>query len=135
MKNADSEGYRSRPYHHPHKPHRPIHREEAEREKKVAPQPIGEKCNPLCPLFACTRSALFVINKPIKGRVLRVAQCRLTGGDCISGECQYASCKLNSLLPDGKCAKALEKKFSRPPDEEIFREMMRVEEYDISDFK
>jgi hypothetical protein len=39
------------------------------------------------------------------------------------------------LLPDGRCAKALEKKFSRPPDEEFFREMLRVEEYDTSDFR
>jgi hypothetical protein len=135
MKNTTSDSFRSRPYPHAHKQYKPIHHEEAEREKRIAPQPIGEKCNPLCPLFMCTRNALFVANKPIKGRVIKVAQCRLIGGDCIGGECQYASCRLNSLLPNNKCAKALEKKFSRPPDEEIFREMMRVEEYDISDLK
>lgn len=116
----------------PYKPHPPT---ESDREKKILPQPIGDKCNPLCPLFTCTRNALFVVNKPIKGRLMRVAQCRLTGGDCINGECQYSSCRVNSLLPDGKCAKALEKKITRPSDEEIFREMMRVEEYDVSDFR
>ncbi|MCC6043317.1 MAG: hypothetical protein LM553_00350 [Desulfurococcaceae archaeon] len=106
-----------------------------DRERRVLPQPIGDKCNPLCPLFVCTRNALFTANKPIKGRIVKAAQCRLTGGDCIGGECQYASCKINALLPDGRCAKALEKKFSRPPDEEFFREMLRVEEYDTSDFR
>ncbi|MEM4718370.1 MAG: hypothetical protein QXE81_06430 [Desulfurococcaceae archaeon] len=117
------------------KPQKPHHFPETEKEKRVSPQPLGDKCNPLCPLFICTRNALFVINKPVKGRMIKVAQCRLTGGDCINGECQYSSCRVNSLLPDGKCAKALEKKFVRPSDEEIFREMMRVEEYDLSDFK
>lgn len=138
MKPNTSTGPRNPNTHKPHthaKPHRPYYSPETEREKRVAPQPLGDKCNPLCPLFICTRNALFVINKPIKGRMIKVAQCRLTGGDCINGECQYSSCRINSLLPDSKCAKALEKKFVRPSDEEIFREMMRVEEYDLSDFK
>lgn len=104
-------------------------------EQKVAPQPIGEKCNPLCPLFMCGRNALFVVNKPFKGRVVKAAQCRLTGGECIGGECQYSSCKVNSLLPDNRCAKALEKKVGRVSDEELFKQMMQFEEYDVSDFK
>jgi hypothetical protein len=107
----------------------------SDRDRRVQPQPIGDKCNPLCPLFVCARNALFIANKPVKGRVMRVAQCRLIGGDCIDGECQYSSCKINSLLPNGRCAKALEKKIVRPSDEEIFREMLKVEEYDLSDFR
>lgn len=104
-------------------------------EKKITPQPIGDRCNPLCPLFICTKNAQFIANKPFKGRIIRVAQCRLIGGDCIGGECQYSSCRLNSLLPDGRCAKALEKRISRPSDEEIFKLMMQFEEYDISDLR
>ncbi|MEM1641205.1 MAG: hypothetical protein QXI85_00235 [Desulfurococcaceae archaeon] len=103
------------------------------REKHAMPQPLGERCHSLCPLFVCTRNAMFVVNKPIKGRIIRVAQCRLTGGDCISGECQYASCRINSLLPDGRCTKALEKKVSRISDEDLFKQMRSFEEYDVSD--
>jgi len=103
-------------------------------EIKVQPQPLMDKCNPLCPLFLCGRDALFIANKPIKGRILRVPQCRLTGSDCIGGECQYATCRINSLLPDGKCAKALERKAVRLTDEELFRKIKEFEEYDISDF-
>jgi hypothetical protein len=78
---------------------------------------------------------MFVVNRPFKGRMIRVAQCRLTGGDCINGDCQYASCKLNALLPDGRCAKALEKKRSVISDEELFRQMRKFEEYDISEIR
>jgi hypothetical protein len=134
MKKEFSGSYRTRPTP-PSRGPRPPPPEGIDRERRVLPQPIGDKCNPLCPLFVCTRNALFIANKPIKGRIVKTAQCRLTGGDCIGGECQYASCKINALLPDGRCAKALEKKFSRPPDEEFFREMLRVEEYDTSDFR
>lgn len=104
------------------------------REKPAAPQPLGERCNAFCPLFVCTRNAMFVVNRPVKGRIVRVAQCRLTGGDCINGECQYASCRVNSLLPDGRCTKALEKKISKISDEDLFKQMRSFEEYDISDF-
>lgn len=135
MKNRPSNMPRDNPQAHiPREHHRPRYPQEVS-EKKVVPQPIGDKCNPLCPLFICTKNAQFVANKPFKGRILRVAQCRLTGGDCIGGECQYSSCRVNSLLPDGRCAKALEKRFSRPSDDEIFKQMMQFEEYDISDFR
>ncbi|MEM3926355.1 MAG: hypothetical protein QXU13_02075 [Desulfurococcaceae archaeon] len=104
------------------------------KEHRLMPQPLGDICNPLCPLFSCGRNALFVLNKHVRGRMIRVAQCRLTGGDCIAGNCQYAVCKLNSLLPDGKCAKALEKRVKPTSDEELFRQMKNFEEYDIYDF-
>ncbi len=139
MKNEHSGSYR---HHHTGLTHhqrgtRPPHHGEhgLDKEKKVMPQPIGDKCNPLCPLFVCTRNAMFIASKPVKGRIIKTAQCRLTGGDCIGGECQYASCKVNSLLPDGRCAKALEKKHTRPSDEEFFKEMLKVEEYDVSEFR
>ncbi|ADV64553.1 hypothetical protein [Desulfurococcus mucosus] len=102
-------------------------------EKRLEPQPIGERCNPLCPFFTCSRNALMVTSKPVRGKMIRVAQCRLTGGDCISGECQYASCKLNALLPDGRCAKALEKKAKHTSDEEMFKQIKQMEDYDLYD--
>jgi len=39
------------------------------------------------------------------------------------------------MLPDGKCAKALEKRIKQVSDEELFREMNEIEDYDISDFR
>lgn len=104
-------------------------------DKRVAPQPLGDQCNPLCPLFLCGRNAFFVTNKLFKGRVTRVAQCRLTGSDCIGGECQYSSCKVNSLLPNNKCSKALEKRIGKTSDEDMFKQMMQFEEYDVADFR
>ncbi|MEM4481896.1 MAG: hypothetical protein QXK88_05665 [Desulfurococcaceae archaeon] len=104
-------------------------------DRRVTPQPIGDRCNPLCLLFICSRNAFFLANRPFKGRIVKVAQCRLTGSDCIGGECQYSSCKVNSLLPNNKCSKALEKKISRTSDDDIFKEMMKFEEYDVTDFK
>lgn len=140
MKNKSFEPRKSDPTrffdrkHHEKAPPRPdVRRPSPESGERVNPQPIGDKCSVYCPLFTCTRNAVFMVNKPVKGRMIRVAQCRLTGGDCISGECQYASCKLNALLPDGKCSKALEKRVARVSDEDIFRRMRNFEEYDISD--
>lgn len=116
----DASEQRQREYHHG--------------EKRLAPQPLGDKCNPLCPFFQCSRGALLVLSKPIRGKPMKVAQCRLTGGNCINGECQYAGCRLNALLPDGRCAKALEKKVRQQSEEEIFREMMKFEDYDVHQF-
>lgn len=36
--------------------------------------------------------------------------CTWIGDECIGASCQYASCKLNYLLPDGSCAWAKQKK-------------------------
>jgi hypothetical protein len=114
---------------HPH-PRTPQHHASSVDEVRVQPQPLMDKCNPLCPLFRCGKDALFIVNKPIKGRILRVAQCRLTGGDCINGECQYAGCRINSLLPDGRCVKALEKRISRLSDEELIKQIQSIEDID-----
>ncbi len=103
-------------------------------QKKAYPMPIGDKCNPLCPFFVCTRRALVVVTKSYRGKIKRVAFCRLTGSECIGAECKFASCRLNALLPDGRCAKALEKRMRRVSDEELFREMREMEDYDVEDF-
>lgn len=102
--------------------------------RKAYPMPIGERCNPLCPFFVCTRRALVVVTKSYRGKIRKVAFCRLTGSECIGAECKFASCRINSLLPDGKCAKALEKKTRSTTDEELFREMREIEDYDVEDF-
>jgi len=114
---------------HPHR-----HFQQRPFQKKMFPMPIGEKCNPLCPFFICTRRALVVGNKSYRGKIRKVAFCRLIGGECIGAECKFASCKLNALLPDGRCAKALEKKTKKTTDEDLFKEMREIEDYDVEDF-
>ncbi len=102
--------------------------------RRASPMPIGDKCTPLCPLFRCTRGALVIVNKSYRGRVIEEAYCRLSGGKCVGAECKFASCKINALLPDGRCAKALEKKTRAISDEELFKEMQQYEDYDAEDF-
>lgn len=102
--------------------------------RKFSPIPIGDNCNPLCPLFKCIRGALFLANKTYRGKLLKEAMCRLSGDKCVGYECQYSSCKINALLPDGKCAKALERKYRSVSEEELFREMREFEDYDIRGF-
>lgn len=102
--------------------------------KKLSPMPIGEKCTSLCPLFRCTRGALVIINRSYRGRLIKEPHCRLTGEKCVGFECKYASCRINALLPDGRCSKALEKKMKSMSDEELFKEMQEIEDYDAEDF-
>ena len=129
------EGYH-RGYHKPREEYQkqPFKKDYEHRERVLQPQPLGDRCNPLCPFFICNKAALFTLNKPFRGKYMRVAYCRLTGGECIGSECQYSGCKINALLPDGRCAKALEKKTRHVSDEELFRELQSIEDYDVSDF-
>ncbi|ADI32431.1 hypothetical protein [Staphylothermus hellenicus] len=103
-------------------------------QRKAYPMPKGDKCNPLCPFFVCTRNALVIVTKSYRGKIRKVAFCRLTGSECIGAECKFASCRINALLPDGRCAKALEKKTRKTTDKELFREMEEIEDYDVEDF-
>lgn len=96
--------------------------------------PIGDKCNPLCPFFVCTRKALVIVTKSYRGKIRKVAFCRLTGSECIGAECKFSGCRINAQLPDGRCAKALEKRSRSTTDEELFREMKEIEDYDVEDF-
>ncbi|MEM1619967.1 MAG: hypothetical protein QXU97_01505 [Fervidicoccaceae archaeon] len=41
--------------------------------------------------------------------------CRWVGDDCIGYSCQYATCKLNYMLPDGTCGWTKQRK---APEEE-----------------
>ena len=75
-----------------------------------------------------------MVNKSYRGKIIKEAYCRLSGDKCVGYECKFASCRLNALLPDGKCAKALEKKMRVVSDEELFKEMREFEDYDVEDF-
>ncbi len=91
--------------------------------KKPQPQPLPNgKCNPLCPYFRCMNKALVITRRTVRGRVQRVALCRMVGGPCIGPDCQYAACALHALLPDGTCAYAKEK--GAPSAEQVEREIM-----------
>ncbi len=70
--------------------------------REATPQPINGKCNPLCPFFWCGKRAYQVRRDPKTGR--KYVYCTWIGDECIGASCQYASCKLNYLLPDGSCA-------------------------------
>lgn len=102
-----------------------------EREEKPRPTPFPNgKCNPLCPYFKCLNNALTILRKPSHGRMHRVAYCRWIGDECIGGSCQYASCALKALLPDGSCLYAKERMSQKEEEsiESMERELMREEE-------
>ncbi len=90
------------------------------KELQQKPMPIGDKCNPLCPYFRCSKRALVYVNKVVKGHVQKVAMCRWIGDECLGPKCQYAYCELGALLPDGRCAYAV--KFKKSGDE-FFQEL------------
>ncbi len=97
-------------------------------EAKPAPAPDGS-CNALCSYFKCLNNALVVVRRPSHGRMQRTAYCRWIGDECIAGSCQYASCNLKALLPDGGCLYVKEKRVERPEKtlEEIEAELKREE--------
>jgi len=97
--------------------------------------PINGKCNPLCPFFYCSQRSLFVTYRREKHVNKKVVLCRLTGSECIGAECKYASCRINSLFPDGRCAKALTPSRRPASDEELFREMEAIEDFDVESFR
>ncbi len=132
MSKRERDNFSRNPYR-PRQDKRPYRRQQYQ-QKRANPMPIGEMCNPLCPLFKCTRGALFIVNKSYRGKIIKEAYCRLSGDKCVGYECQYAGCRINALLPDGKCAKALERRYKSVSEEELFREMREYEDYDAEDF-
>jgi hypothetical protein len=95
-----------------------------EKRREATPQPINGKCNPLCPFFWCAKRAYQIRRDPRTGR--RYVYCTWIGDECIGASCQYASCKLNYLLPDGSCAYARkqEKRTSKDMLEELETEKL-----------
>ncbi len=86
----------------------PPRRFEAESEPK--PLPLGDKCNPLCPYFRCSKKALKIEKRYVKGMLQKVGFCMWVGDNCIAGECQFAFCEKRALLPGNKCSFAVKSK-------------------------
>ena len=55
-----------------------------------------------------------------------VAYCSWAGDKCIGATCQYASCKLHSQLPDGRCAQALRRQHRASSFEEELESATRT---------
>ncbi len=109
----------------------PPRRPPSGRGERPRPTPLPDgKCNPLCPYFRCLNNALTTLRKPSHGRMHRVAYCRWIGDECIGGSCQYASCTLKALLPDGSCLYAKEKSVRKEEEslESMEKELKKEEE-------
>lgn len=84
------------------------HREEhyrpptQEERRPQEPSPVDGRCSQLCPLFWCSKRAYQPRRDLSTGR--RYVFCTWIGDECIGYSCQYATCRMNYLLPDGSCA-------------------------------
>ncbi|MEB3851381.1 MAG: hypothetical protein LRS49_02215 [Desulfurococcales archaeon] len=84
------------------------------------PRPIGDRCNPLCPFFRCLKNALMVRTEYYRGRPIKVPMCSWIGDRCIGAQCRYAHCEKHAMLPDGRCAFAVQgKRRMRDFEEEL----------------
>jgi hypothetical protein len=117
-------------------PHRrPVKREErasraqqpppehiAEQHDRLTPKPIDTMCNPVCPLFRCTKKALII--KLVSGKP--TPWCTWVNDTCIGYKCQYASCSARYMLPDGRCVAAL--KTREKEEDEFLKELEKEKE-------
>ncbi|MEM4794856.1 MAG: hypothetical protein QW111_03045 [Ignisphaera sp.] len=101
---------------------RPSRHQQYEERKDVQPKPVNGMCNPMCPLFRCTKKALMV--KLINGKP--TAFCTWVNDTCISYKCQYSSCSQRYLLPDGKCLAAT--KSDTQKEDMFLKELERSED-------
>jgi len=92
--------------------------------RELRPRPIGDKCSPLCPFFKCLKGALIIRTEYYRGRPIKVPICSWTGDRCIGPKCRYAYCEKHAMLPDGRCAFAVQARAKRQVDfeEELKRE-------------
>ena len=95
-----------------------------EDDREPNPLPLGDQCNPLCPFFRCSKKALKIDKKYVKGLLQKVSFCMWVGDNCIAGQCQYAYCEKRALLPGNKCSFAVKAKGG---SEEFERELEREE--------
>ncbi|MEB3844285.1 MAG: hypothetical protein LRS48_01220 [Desulfurococcales archaeon] len=103
--------------------------------RQPKPRPIGDKCNPLCPFFRCSRNALRITTEQFKGRIIRVPFCSWIGDKCIGAQCRFAYCEKKAMLPDGRCAFAVGKKREEKDFEEDLREIEEEEKkYRFKDY-
>jgi hypothetical protein len=82
----------------------------AEQRQEPKPKPIGDRCNPLCPFFRCAQKALRITVEHYRGRPVKVAMCAMVGDRCVGPQCRFAYCEKRAMLPDGRCAFAVEAK-------------------------
>ncbi len=109
------------------RPHKYRHsRSQGPRGKQPRPRPLGDKCNPLCPFFRCSKNALRITTEQYKGRIIRVPFCSWIGDKCIGASCRFAYCEKRAMLPDGRCAFAVRQQKTKDFEEEL-REMEREE--------
>lgn len=92
------------------------------------PRPIGDKCNPLCPFFKCLKKALIVRTEYYRGRPIRVPMCSWIGDKCIGAKCRYAHCEKHAMLPDGRCAFAVQSRRKMADFEEELRATNKIDE-------
>lgn len=104
----------------PRKFEKPYEDEGQKLRNELKPLPLGDKCNMLCPFFRCSKNALVVVNRVVKGHMQKVAMCRWIGDSCLGYRCQFVFCDRKALLPDGKCAFAV--KF-KEADREFIKEL------------
>jgi hypothetical protein len=94
-------------------------------DSEPKPLPLGDSCNPLCPYFRCSKKALKIEKKYVKGMLQKVSYCMWVGDNCIAGQCQYAFCEKRALLPGNKCAFAIKPKGR---SEDFERDLAREEQ-------
>ncbi|MDK6028443.1 hypothetical protein QPL79_03615 [Ignisphaera sp. 4213-co] len=106
---------------------KPIHRQhveyrDRESRQELVPRPIGTQCAPTCPLFRCGKRALII--KLVDGRP--TAWCSWVNDYCIGYKCQYASCSMRYLLPDGRCLFVV--KGSEKSEDEFLKEVEKKDD-------
>ncbi|MEB3817094.1 MAG: hypothetical protein LRS46_04055 [Desulfurococcales archaeon] len=102
---------------------RRLPRGEPKPKREPKPRPIGDKCSPLCPFFRCLKNALIIKTEYYRGRPIKVPICSWTGDRCIGPKCRYAYCEKHAMLPDGRCAFAVQK---RSPKQVEFEEELKA---------
>ncbi|MCE4625254.1 MAG: hypothetical protein F7C35_05240 [Desulfurococcales archaeon] len=115
----------------PRGPRRPRGPSEYRGHRELRPRPLGDKCNPLCPFFRCTKNALRIKTEYFRGRPMKVAYCEWIGDKCIGASCKFAACERNAMLPDGRCSFAIRR---RAPQKDFEEELLEMEK-DEAKFK
>ncbi len=87
--------------------------------REPRPRPLGDKCNPLCPFFRCSKRALRITTETFRGRPMKVAMCAWIGDKCIGPSCRFAYCEKRAMLPDGRCAFAVRARSQKEFEEEL----------------
>jgi len=101
--------------------------------REPKPRPIGDKCNPLCPFFRCSKRALRFTTEQFRGRPIKVAMCAWIGDRCIGPSCRYAYCEKRAMMPDGRCAFAVKARRVKEFEEELRELEEEAKKYGIDE--